>query len=101
MKILKISTPKIEPSTPPKIKRQPIFKSIFFLLKCAIAPEKEAPRIWLASLATAIAGGIPIKNKRGVIKKPPPTPNIPESIPTIPPNPINKKMLTEISAMGR
>ena len=27
--------------------------------------------------------------------------NIPERIPTIPPNPINSKMFTEISAIGR
>ena len=36
-----------------------------------------------ASLATAYAGGTPIKIKKGVIKNPPPTPNKPESTPTI------------------
>ena len=35
-----------------------------------------------ASLGTAYAGGIPKKIKKGVIKKPPPTPNKPDRIPT-------------------
>ena len=62
-------------------------------------PVKEL--IWFASVATATAGGIPIKNSRGVIKNPPPTPNIPERIPTSPPSPNNKKAFIETSAMGR
>ena len=37
----------------------------------------------------------------GVIKNPPPTPNIPESTPTIPPSPKRRKAFTETSAMGR
>jgi hypothetical protein len=37
----------------------------------------------LASFATAYAGGTPKKIKNGVIKKPPPTPNRPDKIPTI------------------
>ena len=36
-----------------------------------------------AGLATAYAGGTPIKIKNGVIKNPPPTPNKPERTPTI------------------
>ena len=35
-----------------------------------------------ASFATAYEGGIPKKIKNGVIKKPPPTPNKPDKIPT-------------------
>jgi len=54
-----------------------------------------------ASVPTATAGGIPKKIKRGVIKKPPPTPKRPERPPTtIPINMISKK-LTFISAIGR
>ena len=41
------------------------------------------------------------KNKSGVIKNPPPTPNIPDNTPTIPPNPNKRKAFTETSAMGR
>jgi hypothetical protein len=44
---------------------------------------------------------MPIKNKSGVIKNPPPTPNIPDRIPTIPPNPSSKNAFTDTSAMGR
>ena len=35
-----------------------------------------------ASLATAYAGRTPKKIKKGVIKKPPPTPNSPDKTPT-------------------
>jgi hypothetical protein len=44
---------------------------------------------------------MPIKNSKGVIKNPPPTPNIPDKIPTIPPKPKRRKAFTEISAIGR
>jgi hypothetical protein len=44
---------------------------------------------------------LPIKKSNGVIKKPPPTPNIPERIPTNPPRPRSRKALTETSAMGK
>ena len=43
-----------------------------------MAPEVDEAKILLASLATAKAGGIPIKIKNGVIKNPPPTPNNPD-----------------------
>ena len=48
-----------------------------------VDPETEVAKILFASLATAYAGGIPKKIKKGVIKNPPPTPNKPESTPTI------------------
>jgi hypothetical protein len=44
---------------------------------------------------------MPTKNRSGVIRKPPPTPNMPDSTPTIPPIPRRRKALTETSAMGR
>ena len=46
----------------------------------------------LASFGTAYAGGIPRKIKKGVIKKPPPTPNKPDRTPT---NKLNKKMVNQ------
>ena len=79
----------------------PILKSTVFLRRCASAPENDEATIWFASVATATAGGIPIKKRSGVIKKPPPTPNIPESTPTNPPRPRSKKALTETSAIGK
>ena len=79
----------------------PIRRSTVLRLRCASAPEKDEATIWLASVATATAGGMPMKNKRGVIRKPPPTPNIPESTPTRPPSPRRRKALTDTSAMGR
>ena len=48
-----------------------------------VDPETEVAKILFASLATAYAGGIPKKIRKGVIKNPPPTPNKPESTPTI------------------
>ena len=46
-------------------------------------PEVDEAKILFASFATAKAGGIPIKIKNGVIKKPPPTPNNPDKNPII------------------
>jgi hypothetical protein len=40
------------------------------------------PKILFASFGTAYTGGIPKNIKKGVIKKPPPTPNKPDKIPT-------------------
>ena len=54
-----------------------------------------------ASEPTATTGGIPKKINSGVIKNPPPTPKIPESIPILIPIKIIRKILTFISAIGR
>ena len=43
--------------------------------------EVDEAKMLFASFATAKAGGIPIKIKNGVIKKPPPTPNNPDKKP--------------------
>jgi hypothetical protein len=48
-----------------------------------VEPETEVAKILFASFATAYAGGTPKKIKKGVIKKPPPTPNKPDKTPTI------------------
>jgi hypothetical protein len=57
--------------------------------------------MWLGTLATATAGGMPTRIRKGVIRKPPPTPNIPEMNPTATPNPRIRRMLTGSSAIGR
>ena len=99
--MLKICTPKAAPINPPISKTVPMRKSTVLRFKWASAPEKDEATIWLASVATATAGGMPMKNNNGVIKKPPPTPNMPDRIPTIPPRPSRRKAFTETSAIGR
>ena len=61
----------------------------------------EEAAICADSVATATAGGMPMKISSGVIRKPPPTPNMPEMKPTAAPRPRIRKMLTGSSAMGR
>ena len=70
-------------------------------LRCASRPEKDEATIWFALVATATAEGIPARNSSGVMRKPPPTPNMPERMPTIPPMPSSVKKFTETSAIGR
>jgi hypothetical protein len=55
----------------------------------------------VVTLATATAGCTPIKIRSGVMRKPPPTPNMPEINPTASPIASTRKMLTGMSAMGR
>ena len=57
--------------------------------------------IVVTTLATATAGVIPMKISSGVIRKPPPIPNIPEMKPTASPMARTRKMFTGISAIGR
>jgi hypothetical protein len=66
-----------------------------------MAPENEEAAMWLATEATATAGEIPMKIRSGVIRKPPPIPNIPETTPTAAPIARTRKMLTGMSAIGR
>ena len=91
----------MEPTTPPLSNRPPIFTSRVLRFQWARAPEKEEATIWGACVDTATVGGMPMNIRIGVIRKPPPTPNKPDRNPIPPPNPSNRKMLTEISAMGR
>ena len=49
----------------------------------------------------ATGGGTPININRGVVRNPPPMPNMPDSIPVSPPSSRTAKMFTDISAMGR
>ena len=57
--------------------------------------------MWLATLATATPGVTPMKISNGVIRKPPPMPNMPEMNPTASPIPRMRKTLTGKSAIGR
>jgi hypothetical protein len=61
----------------------------------------EEAAIWLGTLATATEGGMPTRMSIGVIRKPPPTPNIPEMKPTAIPSPNIRRILTGSSAIGR
>ena len=57
--------------------------------------------MWLATEATATAGAMPTKISSGVIRKPPPIPNMPETNPTAAPIARMRKTLTGMSAIGR
>src|SRR3979490_2856359 len=50
--------------------------------------------MWLATEATATAGEMPTKIKSGVIRKPPPMPNMPDTKPTAAPIARMRKTLT-------
>ena len=94
-------TPIEEPRTPPASRVNPILMSTLRRRQWASTPDTDEATIWLASVATATAGGIPIKISSGVIRNPPPTPNSPDRNPTAPPMPKIMKTLTDNSAMGR
>ena len=64
-------------------------------------PDSDEAAIWPDTVATAMAGEMPMKISRGVSRNPPPTPNIPEMKPTANPMPSTRSMLTGNSAIGR
>src|SRR5437762_7211132 len=66
-----------------------------------MAPENDEAAMWLATEATATAGAMPTKINSGVIKNPPPMPNMPETKPTAAPIARMRKTLTGMSAIGR
>ena len=86
---------------PPASNTAPICRSTLPRRQCPSTPDTEEATILLASVPTATAGGTPTKINRGVIRKPPPTPNRPLRNPTAMPIPRMRKTFTEISAMGR
>ena len=65
------------------------------------APENEEAAMWVDTVATATAGEIPTKISNGVIRNPPPMPNMPEMKPTASPIPNSMNTLTGRSAIGR
>ena len=68
---------------------------------CASAPDMEEAVMWLRVVATATVEGMPVNTRSGVIRKPPPTPNMPERKPTPRPSATMISQLTDISATGR
>jgi hypothetical protein len=98
---LKTRIPSAEPARPPAKSTRPIVMSTLRRCRCASSAEKEEATIWLAAVATATGGGMPATKRSGVMRNPPPTPNMPESTPTSPPRPRIRKAFTETSAMGR
>src|SRR5476649_2799360 len=66
-----------------------------------MAPENDEAAIWLATVATATAGAMPTKINSGVIRNPPPMPNMPDTKPTAAPIARMRKTLTGMSAIGR
>ena len=94
-------TPAAAPTSPPASSTLPMRRSTVLRFRCTSSAEKDEATIWFAPVATATAGGMPIKKSRGVIRNPPPTPNMPDRTPTIPPNPKRRNALTDSSAMGR
>jgi|GEM_PF-5999946 len=80
---------------------KPILKSTLPSRKWARVPEVEAPTIWLESEAAATVGGMPIMISSGVMRKPPPTPKMPDKRPTAPPRPRMASTFTLFPAMGR
>ena len=57
--------------------------------------------MWLATEATATAGVMPTKINSGVIRNPPPMPNMPDTKPTAAPIARMRNTLTGMSAIGR
>ena len=57
--------------------------------------------MWFASLPTATAGGTPLRINMGVVRNPPPTPNIPDNTPATNPILNKKNIFCEISAIGK
>ncbi len=86
---------------PPPSSTPPILKSTLSRCQWASTPETEAATTWFDWVATATAGGTPMKISSGVMRNPPPTPNRPESRPTPPPIASSTTMFSEVSAIGR
>ncbi len=66
-----------------------------------MALEVEEAAIWLDTVATETDGRMPMKISSGVIRKPPPIPNMPEMKPTASPMASSRNTLTGRSAIGR
>ena len=76
-------------------------KSIARFFHCDSAPDMDEAVTWLRVVATATVEGMPQNTSSGVIRKPPPTPNIPDRNPTASPSAIITIHGTDISATGR
>ena len=89
------------PAIPPAISTAPSLKSRAPRRQEDSTPVVEEAAIWATCVATAKAGGMPMKIKSGVIRKPPPMPNMPEMKPTAAPSARSSSMFTGMSAIGR
>ena len=94
-------TPPDEPSMPPASSTSPMRRSTLPRRHWTCSDEIELATTWLAWLATATAGGMPTKIRRGVARNPPPTPNMPDRSPAAAPRPSRTNTFIESSAMGR
>ena len=97
----KTKTPAEEPTTPPARSTRPSFTSSVPPLEMVEGARDRrgddligagSPRRWQAGCCRRSGGG--------VMRKPPPTPNIPDRKPTAPPMARSTRMLTDVSAMG-
>ncbi|MBI5188781.1 MAG: hypothetical protein HZA07_06950, partial [Nitrospirae bacterium] len=61
----------------------------------------DAATIWFKPVAAAIVEGMPSIIRSGVIRKPPPTPKRPESMPTAKPSPTGMNTLIFVRATGK
>ena len=86
---------------PPASSTAPILKSTLRRRHCASAPDTDEARICAVSVPTATAAECLQKISSGVIRKPPPTPNMPDRKPTAPPMARKMKTFADISATGR
>ena len=99
--IVNSQTPTAVPTMPPASSIRPSARSTARRRQYVITPEQDDAAIWLATLATATAGEMPMKISSGVIRKPPPMPNMPEMKPTASPMARTRNILTGMSAIGR
>jgi hypothetical protein len=86
---------------PPTVSTMPSLRSRASRRRAARALVVAEAAICADCVATATAGGMPMKISSGVIRNPPPMPNRPETKPTAAPMPRIMSTLTGISAMGR
>src|SRR5471032_854885 len=94
-------TPNRVPAMPPPSITPAMVKSMARFLHRASAPDMEEAVTWDKVVATATVEGMPVKTSSGVIRKPPPTPNMPDKKPTPVPSAMSSSQLTDSSATGR
>ena len=95
------SEPMPTPMIPPIEITRPMRKSTPRRSNWPRTEDMDEAAAKLAPAATATGAGMPISIKSGVIKKPPPTPKMPDKQPTTSPKVAMSHGLTAISAMGR
>ena len=79
----------------------PSLKSTLPMCRCFRVFIREVPIITVNPVPTAKIGGTPNTSRPPVIRKPPPTPKKPLSVPTIRPRSSNSPGLTSTPALGK